>query len=377
MATTLQGRAKTIRIPRLPPLAAAFAAEGTPLPLTVGDHAPPFQLPDQDGRVVSPWAVRQCGRPAVLVFGRGGDDPDYLAELQAYAAHRDSLDRHRLLIFAVTSAAVDDNRALAARAALDARCLSDRRHLAHRGYGVPRNARGAVSILLDANRRILARLEGGANAPHAILAARILDDLAATRSVQRLGAHPPVLVVPRALSPQDCERLIAHWHKPVRIWEPDLAHGSAAYEAESGDFKLRETLYGSVVQMVVRDAGVQAFVDATVLRRVVPEIETAFQTTITHREAYRIACYDAAEQGGLPQHRDNNSEPTKDRRFTVSVTLNAGQYAGGQLRFREYGEQLYEVETGTAIVWSAALLHEVLPVTQGRRFMVGTHMSGA
>jgi predicted 2-oxoglutarate/Fe(II)-dependent dioxygenase YbiX len=129
--------------------------------------------------------------------------------------------------------------------------------------------------------------------------------------------------------------------------------------------------------MVLRDAAVQAFVDATVMRRVVPEIENAFQTTVTHREAYRIACYDAAEKGGLPQHRDNNSEPAQERRFTVSVTLNAGQYAGGQLRFREYGEQLYEIETGTAIVWSAALLHEVLPVTQGRRFMIGTHLSGA
>jgi peroxiredoxin len=374
---TLQGRAKTIRIPRLPPLGAAFAADGRPPPLAVGDHAPPFQLPDQNGRVDSPWAVRQCGRPAVLAFGRGADDPDYVAELRAYAAHRDNLDRHRLLVFAVTGASIENNRTIAALAGPEARCLSDRRHLAHRAYGVTAKERGAVSILLDTNRRVLARLEGSANAPHALLAARILDDLAATQPVQRLGAHPPVLVVPRALSPQGCERLIAHWHKPVRIWEPDLAHGCAAYEAESGDFKLRETLYGSVVQMVLRDAAVQAFVDATVMRRVVPEIENAFQTTVTHREAYRIACYDAAEKGGLPQHRDNNSEPAQERRFTVSVTLNAGQYAGGQLRFREYGEQLYEIETGTAIVWSAALLHEVLPVTQGRRFMIGTHLSGA
>ena len=58
------------------------------------------------------------------------------------------------------------------------------------------------------------------------------------------------------------------------------------------------------------------------------------------------------------------------------MVLNAGEYEGGQLRFREYGEQLYEVETGSAIIWSASLLHEVLRVTKGRRFMLGTHMSG-
>jgi hypothetical protein len=241
---------------------------------------------------------------------------------------------------------------------------------------VPPGTHGAVSIVLDANRRVLARLEARANAPHAVLAARILDDIAPA-NVQRLAAHPPVLVVPRALSPQDCARLIAHWHEPVPIWEPDLVHGCAAYAMESGDFKLREMHYGSVVQMVVRDETIQTLIDSTLMRRVLPEIESAFQTTITHREAYRIACYDAAEGGCLPQHRDNNSEETKQRRFTVSVTLNAGQYVGGQLRFREFGEQLYEVETGTAIVWSASLLHEVLPVKQGRRFMVGTHMSGA
>jgi peroxiredoxin/predicted 2-oxoglutarate/Fe(II)-dependent dioxygenase YbiX len=376
MATTLQGRAKTIRIPRPPPLADAFAGKGAPPPER-GDHAPPFQLPDQDGRIVGPWAVRQSGRPAVLVFGPGTDDPDYVAELRCFAAHGAELERHRALIFAITGESVEGNRALAAQTGLAARFLSDRRYLAHRGYGLRRGKTGAVSIVLDSNRRMLARLEGPANAPQAIQATRILDDVAPAAPVPRLATHPPVLVIPRALSGEDCARLIAHWHKPVRVWEPDPHGGCAAYAAETGDFKLREILYGSVVQMIVRDEAIQALVDAKLMRRLLPAIETAFQTTITHREAYRIACYDAAEDGGLPQHRDNNSEATKDRRFTVSVHLNAGQYSGGQLRFREFGEQLYEVETGTAIVWSASLLHEVLPVTQGRRFMVGTHMSGA
>ena len=58
----------------------------------------------------------------------------------------------------------------------------------------------------------------------------------------------------------------------------------------------------------------------------------------------------------------------------MTVNLNAGDYEGGELRFREYGEQLYAVERGTAIVWSASLLHEVLPVTKGRRLVLGVHM---
>ena len=311
--------------------------------------------------------MRLCGRPAALVFGAGASDPTYLGELRAYRDEGPTLRQHRALVFAITGDGPDANRALHAGQALDFPILADRSGLVRRAYGVPRAAVGAVTVLLDANRRILARLDGSANAPQVIRAARVLDDMAAPAPVQRLGAHPPVLVVPRALDADDCARLVAHWHKPVRVWEPDLVRGCAAYDVESGDFKLRETLYGSVVQMIVRDPDIQALVDARLMRRVVPEIENAFQTTVTQREAYRIACYDAAEGGGLPQHRDNNSEPTRNRRFTVSVALNAGQYRGGQLRFREYGEQLYEVETGTAIVWSASLLHEVLPVTQGRR----------
>ncbi len=67
---------------------------------------------------------------------------------------------------------------------------------------------------------------------------------------------------------------------------------------------------------------------------------------------------------------------TRHRRFTLSVMLNAGGFEGGGLRFREYGEQEYLVETGTVIVWSCALLHEVLPITAGQRFILGTHLFG-
>jgi len=60
----------------------------------------------------------------------------------------------------------------------------------------------------------------------------------------------------------------------------------------------------------------------------------------------------------------------------MTVNLNAGEYEGGALRFREYGDHLYAVERGTAVVWSATLLHEVMPVTAGARFVLGVHMYG-
>jgi predicted 2-oxoglutarate/Fe(II)-dependent dioxygenase YbiX len=60
----------------------------------------------------------------------------------------------------------------------------------------------------------------------------------------------------------------------------------------------------------------------------------------------------------------------------VTVALNSGDYQGGELCFREYGPQRYSVETGTAIIWSCSLLHEVSEVTAGRRFILGTHLFG-
>ena len=39
-------------------------------------------------------------------------------------------------------------------------------------------------------------------------------------------------------------------------------------------------------------------------------------------------------------------------------------------------DHFYDVDEGTAIVWSASLLHEVQPVTAGRRFILGAHLYG-
>jgi predicted 2-oxoglutarate/Fe(II)-dependent dioxygenase YbiX len=59
----------------------------------------------------------------------------------------------------------------------------------------------------------------------------------------------------------------------------------------------------------------------------------------------------------------------------MTINLNAGEYEGGELRFPEFGQDLYAVERDTAVIWSAALLHEVLPVTQGTRYVAAVHLS--
>ena len=72
-------------------------------------------------------------------------------------------------------------------------------------------------------------------------------------------------------------------------------------------------------------------------------------------------------------HRDNLSPNTAHRRLAVSVNLNEG-YSGGELRFPEFGLDRYCPKLGNALVFSCAHLHEVLPVTNGRRFTLLTFL---
>ena len=56
--------------------------------------------------------------------------------------------------------------------------------------------------------------------------------------------------------------------------------------------------------------------------------------------------------------------------FALSINLNTDEYDGGDLRFPEYGPHLYRPELGAALVFSCSLIHEALPVTRGRRFVL-------
>ena len=111
-------------------------------------------------------------------------------------------------------------------------------------------------------------------------------------------------------------------------------------------------------------------------RRVFPEVGKAFAFRATRFEGFKIACYDAATGGFFRPHRDNMTPSTAHRVFALTLNLN-DDYDGGQLRFPEYGNQLYRPDAGAALVFSCAHLHEVLDVTVGRRFVLLSFLYGA
>ncbi|MFW7268052.1 2OG-Fe(II) oxygenase [Gluconacetobacter sp. Hr-1-5] len=106
-----------------------------------------------------------------------------------------------------------------------------------------------------------------------------------------------------------------------------------------------------------------------VIRRVVPEIQKVFQSSIDHIDRAVLGCYDSRDRGHFGMHRDNTQKASHHRRYACSINLN-DDYEGGYVGFPEYGNRVFRPGTGSAIIFSCSLLHLVTPVNAGRRYAV-------
>ena len=109
--------------------------------------------------------------------------------------------------------------------------------------------------------------------------------------------------------------------------------------------------------------------------RLVPEIEKILHFHQWGMEALRIGCYKAEHRGFFNVHRDNCNPSVQHRKYAITINLNTGDYEGGDLRFPEYGKELFQPPRGGAVVFSCSMLHEVLPVTAGERYTLLTFLT--
>ncbi|HKY94150.1 MAG TPA: 2OG-Fe(II) oxygenase [Kiloniellales bacterium] len=178
----------------------------------------------------------------------------------------------------------------------------------------------------------------------------------------RHQAWAPVLAVPRVFEPEFCRELIGYYEK--QGGQPSgfmREREGMTYGMLDDSFKRRRD--AGIADKALRKAGRER-----VMRRLAPAIEQAFMFKATHIERDIVACYDASTGGFFKAHRDNTTRATAHRRFAVTINLNAEDYEGGDLRFPEFGKASYRAETGGAVVFSCALLHEATPVTRGKRY---------
>nr|WP_296815670.1 2OG-Fe(II) oxygenase [Brevundimonas sp.] len=221
-------------------------------------------------------------------------------------------------------------------------------------YGVGEEGRWA---LVDPTLRIVAI----AGAPGA---ERLLEEVGRLPPPD-LHAGPqtfaPVLAVPRIFEPAFCKALIDHY-------EAEGGEPSGFMREVDGVTRLMmDDRHKRRSDVHLEDGDLKSQARARILRRLVPQIEKAFQYKPTRMERYLIGCYEADSGGWFRPHRDNTTKGTAHRRFAVSINLNS-DFDGGDLRFPEYGSRTYRPTVGGAVVFSCSLLHEATPVTKGRRF---------
>jgi hypothetical protein len=307
--------------------------------LGVGERAVDFVLRGPSG-VPARFYAHAGGRPTAMVFSGDVDDPR-LIDLADRLAARDDV-----AMCCITPNVTADGAGMPT--------WSDRDGAVAEAYGV--TAGELTAVVLDPNLHVVGILAGDG------LADRVVDLLAATahrdRPVQ-VVTQAPVLLLPRVLDAAYRDRLI-------RVWERD--GGTETGVARAGNDVL-DTSFKRRRDHTVSDGDLLRQLTSVLGRRVLPEVGKAFAFRATRFEGFKIACYDAATGGFFRPHRDNLTPATAHRVFALTLNLN-DDYDGGQLRFPEYGNQLYRPDAGAALVFSCSHLHEVLDVTAGRRFVL-------
>jgi predicted 2-oxoglutarate/Fe(II)-dependent dioxygenase YbiX/peroxiredoxin len=219
------------------------------------------------------------------------------------------------------------------------------------------------SLLLDERLRIVELLALGKDPERHV--DRLMAALAALpplNSPAMATAAAPVLNVPRVLEPELCRALMRYYD------ERGGGESGVMRDVDGKTVGVHDHRFKRRRDQEIVDESLRVACRVRIHDRLVPEIEKAFQFRATRIERYLVACYEADVGGHFRAHRDNTAQATAHRKFAVSLVLNTGDFEGGDLRFPEFGTQRHCPPAGGAIVFSCSLLHEVTPVTRGKRY---------
>jgi predicted 2-oxoglutarate/Fe(II)-dependent dioxygenase YbiX len=248
-------------------------------------------------------------------------------------------------------------------------CDADRKFLpallAQGGVGLgPGGSLRLRVIVLDPNQRIAATFDSRALPA----AAEAMDALAAAvradggKDQVVLTPMAPVLVLPRVFEPEFCTQII-------RLWEKG-DHSDSGVSSRYGTVNLshlKRTEDYTVVEPMMQKA-----ISDRLAYRIGPELTKVFAFDRQFAfDAHVVLSYSAEGKHFFGAHRDNGAPTTADRAFALSLNLN-DDFDGGELIFPEYAGIRVSPPAGGAAVFSCSILHQVLPVTRGRRFVLTT-----
>jgi predicted 2-oxoglutarate/Fe(II)-dependent dioxygenase YbiX len=332
---------------------------------SLGDPVPWFVAPTVD-RPDFHFSIAG-GRYVVLTFLGSARDPRFGAMAREMAACERVYNDVRASLFTVTCDRADLDEGRLEERTPGARLFLDYGRRLSRLYGAADGADGAYrpfSLVLDRSLRVLASIPIADPAAHAAQVLAVIDAQQPTGERSMAGPGAPVLTVPHVFEREFCRELIALYDKEggedSGFMRTDPATGKTISVLDHG-FKRR-------ADCAIHDRALQDVINGKIARRLVPEVRKVFQFSATRIERHIVACYDSQTGGYFRAHRDDTTKGTAHRRFAVTINLNAEEYEGGDLRFPEYDSRYYRAPTGGAVVFSCSLLHEVWPITRGRRF---------
>lgn len=335
--------------------------------MKIGDFVPQIILLGPTGAQRMLSEQRVAGHPLVIMAFRRpglaaiGQELDKLRELAPRFAEADSI------VVALTQATPAENAALMATRKLPFEIWSDPTGVLLDGFGIGRDDKSWAVAVVDPNGRLEAQLKPGSGRP-AVQALTLAKRLHEATRPQLIKAQAPILLIPDVFDAAMCRRLIDFWDGGRKRINEVAVQGlhDTTYESDA-----RERIKRRADVLIDEADPLNLEIRDLFLKRVVPEMDKAFQCPIKSYQTLRIGCYEASNAGAFGPHRDEVGDPRDPRLFAVSINLN-DDFTGCELNFPEYGRQVYRPPAGGAAVFSCKLLHEVYPVRTGRRFTLLT-----
>jgi predicted 2-oxoglutarate/Fe(II)-dependent dioxygenase YbiX len=236
--------------------------------------------------------------------------------------------------------------------------------LSQGGIGFGTSALRSRVIVLDANQRIAGTFDTRPLVTAAEAIGALADSVRSNAGAGQVIASPmaPVLVLPRVFEPDFCAQVMRLWHKGD--------HQDSGVSSRYGNVGVAELK--RTEDYMVGEPMMQKAISDRLAYRVGPELTKvfAFDRQFTF-DAHVVLSYSADGGHFFGAHRDNGAPTTSDRAFAVSLNLN-DDFDGGELVFLEYAGVKVSPPAGAAAVFSCSVLHQALPVTRGRRFVLTT-----
>lgn len=325
--------------------------------IVLGDPVPWFSAPLLSGGAFNLQVA--AGRWIVLSFLGDPADPRAKEELAALLRDAPPFDEDRLVFYAVLRALPDDPTPyLKLSTTPAASVIADYDGAISRLYGAGATPR---TVVLDPMLRAVADIPFDYPAGHAQSVRAVLASLPPVDDSAGVPLYAPVLIVPRVLDFPLCEALIELYEK---VGGKDSGF---LLDVDGKTTRVIDHRMKRRNDLVVAHPALREAIRSQIVRRLVPAIEQFFQFQATRMDRYIVACYDSAVGGHFHRHRDNVNLGAQHRRFAVSINLNK-EYAGGDLLLPEFGRRAYRAPHAGAVVFSCGALHQVTPVTSGRRY---------